>query len=259
MLPRRHILDVWETTKNEEEALSMAALSLSIDAMKYMHKRPKKDHLVEALELNEYICFMHPALRPKNRSLLYHVVSDLLGLLMYGVPRTRKLVIENIETVNYSQESMETYPVIEIWNNLKEKVYKKKHGAEDLIEGFIRKIRIEIDTMERHPIVDDIFSKSVERIDEWLPVISGYYDESKRKVKDTYTRWCDTWHCNGGKELVLKDLVERLAEQALREFNVPVDEGKIIEAIESTPSVNKRENNGFSRWYKEGVNFLLKI
>ena len=97
MLPRRHILDVWEMMKNKEELLSMATMSLAIDAVKYMHKKPKKDHLVEALELNEFICYMFPAQRPKNRSLLYHIVSDLLGLLMYGVPSTRKHVIENIE------------------------------------------------------------------------------------------------------------------------------------------------------------------
>ena len=138
MLPRRHILDVSLMIKDEKEVLSMATLSLAIDAMKYMHNKPKKDHLVEALELNEFICFMFPAQRPKNRSLLYHTVSDLLGLLMYGVPSTRKYVIENIETINYSEENMETYPVIEVWNTLKTKVYTKKHGGEDVIEGFIK-------------------------------------------------------------------------------------------------------------------------
>src|SRR5512145_678255 len=125
MLPRRHILDVCHMIKDEKEVLSMATLSLAIDAVKYMHSKPKKDHLVEAIELNEFICFMFPAQRPKNRALLYHVVSDLLGLLMYGVPKTRKNVIQNIETINYSEESVETYPVIEVWNALKSKVYTK--------------------------------------------------------------------------------------------------------------------------------------
>ena len=70
MLPRRHILDVWELIKDTEDLKSMATITLAIDAIKYMHNEPKKDHLVEALELNEFICFMFPAKRPKNRSLL---------------------------------------------------------------------------------------------------------------------------------------------------------------------------------------------
>ncbi len=61
MLPRRHILDVWELIKDKDELRSMATMTLAIDAMKYMHNKPKKDHLVEALELNEFICFMFPA------------------------------------------------------------------------------------------------------------------------------------------------------------------------------------------------------
>ena len=70
MLPRRHILDVWELIKDSEDLKSMATITLAIDAIKYMHNEPKKDHLVEALELNEFICFMFPSKRPKNRSLL---------------------------------------------------------------------------------------------------------------------------------------------------------------------------------------------
>ena len=50
MLPRRHILDVWEIIKDTEVLKSMATITLAIDAIKYMHNEPKKDHLVEALE-----------------------------------------------------------------------------------------------------------------------------------------------------------------------------------------------------------------
>jgi hypothetical protein len=83
--------------KDEKELHSMATMSLAIDAMKYMHNKPKKDHLVEALELNEFICFMFPAQRPKNRALFYHIVSDLLGLLMC---RSRKPENLQLKTLN---------------------------------------------------------------------------------------------------------------------------------------------------------------
>ncbi len=259
MLPRRHILDVCQMIRSEEEIISMATLSLAIDAVKYMHNKPKKDHLVEALELNEFICFMFPAQRPKNRSLLYHIVSDLLGLLMYGVPRTRKNVIENIETINYSEESVETYPVIEVWNALKSKVYTKKHGGEDVIEGFIRKIRIEMDTIEQHPFVEDIFMESKKHLDEWLPSIASYYDESKKKVRDSYEKWWELWHCKGDWGTVLESMVMRLATQAEEEFSITIEKDNIFSSIKSDKVANKKENEIFSRWYKEGMNLLLKI
>jgi len=258
MLPRRHILDVWHMIKREEELLSMATLSLAIDAVKYMHNKPKKDHLVEALELNEFICFMFPAQRPKNRSLLYHTVSDLLGLLMYGVPRTRRYVVENIETVNYSEESMETFPVIEVWNALKAKVYTKKHGGEDVIEGFVKKIRIEMDTIERYPFVEDIFEESKKRLDEWLPSLSSYYDESKKKIRDAYDKWWELWRCKSDTDSILNSMIERLANQA-EDFDIIIEKNTIFSAIKSDKMTNKRENELFSKWYKDGMKLLLKI
>ena len=259
MLPRRHILDVWEMMKNKEELLSMATMSLAIDAVKYMHKKPKKDHLVEALELNEFICYMFPTQRPKNRSLLYHIVSDLLGLLMYGVPKTRKYVVKNIETINYSEESMETYPVIEVWNTLKAKVYKKKRGGEDVIEGFIKKIRIEMDTVERYPFIEDIFQESKERVVEWLPSLASYYDKSKKTVKDSYEKWWELWLCKEDKDIILNGMIERLAAQAEREFDIKIEKDKIFASIKTEKAINKSENEFYSRWYKEGMKLLLKI
>ena len=259
MLPRRHILDVRHMIKDEQELLSMATLSLAIDAVKYMHNKPKKDHLVEALELNEFICFMFPAQRPRNRSLLYHTVSDLLGLLMYGVPKTRKFVIENIETINYSEENMETYPVIEVWNTLKTKVYTKKHGGEDVVEGFIKKIRIEMDTIERYPFVEDIFLESKKRLDEWLPSLASYYDESKKKVRSSYDKWWESWRCKSDTDSILSSMVERLATQAKEEFDITIEKNNIFSAIKSDKTTNKRENERFSKWYKEGMKLLLKI
>ena len=259
MLPRRHILDVSHMIKDEREVLSMSTLSLAIDAMKYMRNRPKKDHLVEALELNEFICFMFPAQRPKNRSLFYHIVSDLLGLLMYGVPKTRKHVIENIETINYSEESMETYPVIEVWNALKTKVYTKKHGGEDVIDGFIKKIRIEMDTIERYPFVEDIFLESKKRLDEWLPSLASYYDESRKKVRNSYDKWWELWCCEGDANTILDSMVRRLVNQAKEEFDIIVEKNNIFSAIISDKTTNKNENERFSKWYNEGMKLLLKI
>jgi hypothetical protein len=259
VLPRRHILDVWELIKDDEDFRSMATITLAIDAIKYMHNEPKKDHLVEALELNEFICFMFPAKRPRNRSLLYHIVSDLLGLLMYGIPDTRKHTIDNIETVNYSEKNMEIYPVIEVWNNLKSKVYKKKHGAEDIIEGFIRKIRVEMDVLERFPFVEETFFESKDTIKEWLPSFASYYDESRKKVRGAYDRWWALWACAGSKEEILGAMVDRLASQAEREYETVIDKEKVFTSIISDPETNRMENELFSRWYREGVNLLLKI
>ena len=259
MLPRRHILDVWELIKDKEDLKSMATITLAIDAIKYMHNEPKKDHLVEALELNEFICYMFPAKRPRNRSLLYHIVSDLLGLLMYGVPSTRKHTIDNIETVNYSEKNMEIYPVIEVWNSLKAKVYKKKHGAEDVIEGFIKKIRVEMDIIERFPFVEEIFFETKDRIKDWLPSFSSYYDESRKKVRGAYDKWWALWLCNADREEILAAMIERLAAQAEREYDIVIDKEKVFSSIISDPGANQMENELFARWYREGVNLLLKI
>jgi hypothetical protein len=259
MLPRRHILDIWEFIKDEKDLLSMSTITLAIDAIKYLDMESKKDHLVEALELNEFICFMYPAKRPKNRSLLFHVVSDLLGLLMFGVPRTRKHAIDSIEIVNYSEEGMEIYPVIEVWNDLKYKVYTKKHGATSIVDGFERKIRVEMDIMERYPFVEDVLSASLENIKEWLPSLAGYYDKKSRAISDVYKKWWNLWGCRRGKHAALSGMIERLSAQALREYNIAIDQDHLMTTILQEKDRNKEENEEFSKWYKEGVNLLLKI
>lgn len=259
MLPRRHILDVWEFVKDEDDLLSMSTITLAIDAIKYLDMDSNKDHLVEALELNEFICFMFPAKRPKNRSLLFHVVSDLLGLLMFGVPKTRKHAIDSIEIINYSEEGMEVYPVIEVWNDLKEKVYTKKHGASSIVDGFERKIRVEMDVIERYPFVEDVLFESQEKIKDWLPSLAGYYDRKGKTVKDVYTKWWKLWGCKKDKEEILSGMIERLSAQAMREYNTAIDKGRLTLAIQHEKDRNKKENEEFSQWYKEGVNLLLKI
>jgi hypothetical protein len=259
MLPRRHILDIWEFIKDEETLLSMSTITLAIDAIKYLDMESKKDHLVEALELNEFICYMHPAKRPRNRSLLFHVVSDLLGLLMFGVPRTRKHAIDSIEIINYSEEAMEVYPVIEVWNDLKDKVYTKKHGATSIVDGFERKIRVEMDVMERYPLVEDIMFETLERIKEWVPCLNGYYDRKGKAIKDVYYKWWNLWGCKKDKKEVLSGMVDRLSAQAEREYDIIIDKEKVIASILREKNKNQKENEEFSRWYREGVNLLLKI
>ncbi len=174
---------------------------------------------------------------------------------MYGIPETRRYTIDNIETVNYSEKNMEIYPVIEVWNNLKSKVYKKKHGAEDsIIEGFIRKIRVEMDVLERSPFVEEIFLESKDRIKEWLPSFSSYYDEQE-EVRD---RWWALWLCGSTREEILGAMVDRLASQA-EHGRDRHRQGKVFASIISDPETNRMENELFSKWYREGVNLLLKI
>ncbi|MEI6153580.1 MAG: hypothetical protein WCQ90_05790 [Deltaproteobacteria bacterium] len=274
MLPRRHILDVYEIVKDRHELLSMSTITLAIDAIKYMQKKPKKDHLVEALELNEFICFMFPMKRPDNRALLYHVVSDLLGLLMYGVPKKSRQAIESLvynasqkstqaieslETINYSEKSMESYPVIEVWNSLKDKVYSKKHGVTSIIDGFIKKIMIEMDVIEQYPFVEDVFYESKAYMKEWLPTFAGYYDKRAKTVNNTYDKWWSMWLCKDDKEKILYSMVDRLCLQTEREFEIIIDKDQIISSIQRNKEENKKENQRFSKWYQEGVNLLLKI
>jgi hypothetical protein len=259
MLPRRHILDAWEFIKDKKDLASMATLTVAIDAIKHVDPKIKKDHLVEALELNEFICYMYPAMRPKNRSLLFHVVSDLLGLLLYGVPKKSKNALENIETINYSEKNIEIYPVVEVWNDLKDKVYRKKHGAPDVVAGFIRKIRIEMDIVERFPFVEELFVETKTRLNEWLPALSNYYDRKGKSIRDIFDKWWTLWSLNNDKDKFLADMVERLAHQAAREFDTDIDREKIFSAIRGEKQENRAENELFSRWYKEGVTYLLKI
>jgi hypothetical protein len=259
MLPRRHILDVWEFINDKNELLPMSTVTLAIDAIKYIEMESKKDHLVEVLEFNEFVCYMYPSLRPRNRSLLFHVISDLLGLLMYGVPKKSKHTLESIEIINYSEKNIEISPIIEVWNNLKEKVYTKKHGVESIIDGFIKKIRIEMDVMERYPFVEDIFFESREYMNEWLPSFSRYYGKQRKTVKNVYERWWSQWFCKEGKEKALLAMIERLYLQAEREYGIRIDKDKLLTTIQLEKDTNRKENEKFSKWYREGVNLLLKI
>ncbi len=259
MLPRRHILDVCEFVKNKDDLVPMCTVTLAIDAIKHLDPKYKKDHLVEALELNEFICYMFPAMRPKNRSLLMHVVSDLLGLLLYGVPDKAKPSIRNLEIVNYSKENMEIYPVIEVWNSLKDKVYVKKHGPESIIQGFIQKIRIEMDIMERYPRVEEIFDESRTCLKTWVPCLASYYDRQPKAIRNIFAEWWGLWLCGGDLDKALSAMLDRLAAQAETEYNIEIDKDEIFASIRNDREANMIENKQFSRWYKEGVNLLMKI
>jgi len=54
-------------------------------------------------------------------------------------------------------------------------------------------------------------------------------------------------------------MIERLSAQALREYNTTIDQSRMLSAILQEKNKNHKENEEFSRWYKEGVNLLLKI
>jgi hypothetical protein len=259
MLPRRHILDVMEFVKDEKDIIAMSTITLAIDAIKYLEPESRRDHLVEALELNEFICFMFPLKRPQNRSLLFHIVSDLLGLLLYGVPKKSKKALETLESINYSEKNMEPYPIIEVWDALKDKIYSKKHGAVSIIDGFVKKIRIEMDIIERYPSVEDIFYKSKEYMSEWLPSLSKYYDKRGKTIKGTYEKWWSVWLCNEEKDRILSGMIDRLYVQAETEYGVAIDKESIFSSISLDKNENRKENEHFSMLYRQGINLLLKI
>jgi hypothetical protein len=259
MLPRRHILDVIEFVKDEKSIIAMSTIALAIDAIKYLEPDSRRDHLVEALELNEFICFMFPLKRPQNRSLLFHIVSDLLGLLLYGVPKKSKKALETLESINYSEKNMEAYPIIEVWDALKDNVYSKKHGAISIIEGFVKKIRIEMDIVERYPLVEDIFYKSKECMSEWLPSLSRFYDKRSKTIRNVYDKWWSVWRCNEDRDRILSGMIDRLYVQAETEYGIAIDKDSIFSSISFDKEANRKENEQFSVLYKKGINLLLKI
>lgn len=259
MLPRRHILDVFIYTTNKDDILSMSTLSLSIDALKYIDPTKRNDHLVEALEFNEFICYMFPEKRPKNRALFLHIVSDLIGLLAYGVPKKSRKELLSLETLNYSQKKLEIYPLIEVWNRLKDKIYRKKHGPMSIVEGFIRKIRVEMDVLERYPKVEEIFQESKKRMGEWIHPFTRFYDKEKSEILSAYETWWSLWGVKKEKEEVLSGMIDRLYEQAKRDLGMTIDKKETFEAVLKEKEKNRIENENFSMWYTEGVNLLFNI
>lgn len=258
MLPRRHVLDVWEFTRKKSDLLLMSTGTLAIDAIKYISGDPKKDHVVDALDFNEFIVYMHPSMRPHNRALLFHVISDLLGLLLYGVPKKRKTSIESLEIIDYSSANV-SYPVVSVWNYLKQRVRTKKPTGETIVDGFIDKIRIEAHILRCYPFVDEILDGSRKALDRWLPALSEFYEIEPGDIRRTYDEWCGHWLSNGDAVRVVDGMVEMLAVQAERDFGIAIDKKKVKAAVLAEQEANARQNDVFAGWYREGVDLLFEI
>lgn len=258
MLPRRHILDIWEAAEGKQDKLLMSTGTLVIDAVKYINDDPKRDHLVEALELNEFICYMEPSIRPNNLSLLFHVTSDLLGLLLYGIPKKRQNTIEALEVVDYSSKNV-SYPVIEVWRFFRNRIGAKRGKQPDVIDGFIRKIRIEMDIVERFPFIDDVFRSSKNSLKAWLDPLSRFYEKKGPDIADLYDKWSSLWLKNGAKERLVESMVQRLVTQAEQDYGIRLEPQSLISSILDDTETNREENERFSRLYKEGVDLLMSI
>jgi hypothetical protein len=258
LLPRRHILDVLELTKERDECLSMCTVTLAVDAVKYLRPDPARDHLAETLELNEFICNMYPSFRPRNRSLLFHVVSDLLGLLLYGIPKKRRRSIEDLEIIDYSSRAV-SYPVARVWNHLKSRIKGGKATDEMIVDGFVDKIRIEIDILQRYPSVEDIFVASRDSLSEWISPLSDFYRTSSDQIAKTFDEWSKIWLSAGDIDRTINGMIDRLACQSLRDFGVSIDKERLRASILEDEGRNKKHNDTFSGWYKEGVEMLFRI
>lgn len=258
MLPRRHILDVWEFTREPEQLLPMAAGTLAIDAIKYLNTDTKRDHLVEVLELNDFICYMYPSIRPFNRSLLFHVISDLLGLLLYGIPKKRKNSIERLEIIDYTSRNV-SYPVLQVWKLLKGRIGARRFSPERILEGFVNKIRIEVDILRHYPFIEEVFVDSRSLLETWLPSLADFYRLDSREISKTYAKWYEGWICHGEEERMVDEMVRRLSNQADRDFGITIDANYIKTSILSDEETNRKHNQAFSMWYKEGVNLLFAI
>lgn len=258
MLPRRHILDVWEITPRPEELMPMAAGTLALDAVKYLNKDPKRDHLVEALELNEFLCYMYPSIRPNNRSLLFHVISDLLGLLLYGIPKKRRNSIERLEIIDYSNRNV-SYPVLEVWKFLKCRVGSRRFSPERIIDGFVTKIGIEVHILRHYPFIEDILVDSSQLLRQWLPSLSDFYRVDADEIARTYDRWSEAWIAHGDEERIVDEMIRRLSNQAERDFGITIDKASIKTSVLNDRETSKTQNETFSRWYRQGVELLFAI
>jgi hypothetical protein len=258
VLPRRHVLDVLESVKERSDVLSMCAVTLAVDAIKHLRSDSKKDHLVEALELNEFICNMYPSFRPRNRSLLFHVISDLLGLLLYGIPKKRRRSIENLETIDYSSRAV-SYPVLAVWNHLKGRIKSRRPTDEAIIDGFVDKIRIEVDILMRYPVVDQVFLSSRSALRDWVPVLSDFYDISGDQIVKTFDEWTGSWRGSGDVEPIIDGMLDRLSSQSLGDFGFPVDVPEIRMSLLQDSDTNRRHNEAFSNWYRQGVEILFRV
>jgi hypothetical protein len=258
VLPRRHILDIWEMSDGRQDKLLMTTGTLVIDAIKYMNADPKRDHLVEALEFNEFICYMEPSIRPNNLALLFHVTSDLLGLLLYGIPKKRHNTIEALEVVDYSSKNV-SYPVIEVWRFFRSRIGAKRGKQPDVLNGFIQKIRVEADILDRFPFIEDIFISSRDGLKSWLGPLSRFYEKRGRDISDLYDKWSALWLKNGTKDELVESMARRLVVQALQDYGVTLDAQELLSSIIDGHEKNREENERFSRLYKEGIELLLSI
>jgi len=258
MLPRRHILDVWESTTDKDQLAVASTGALVIDAIKHLNTDPERDHLVEALELNEFICYMHPSMRPYNKSLIFHVISDLLGLLLYGMPKKRASGIESLEVIDYAGRNT-FYPVLRVWQHLQTRIGAENVLKETIVEGFINKIRVEMYIVDHYPFVDDIFFSSRKHLEKWLPSLSGFYERTASEISEAYDKWWRLWRCKEKKGKILASMVDRLFVQAKRDFGIEINKEKVIGSILNDGETNKRETERFSRWYRESVDMLFAI
>jgi hypothetical protein len=249
---------VLESVNEHSDVLSMCAVTLAVDAIKHLRADSKKDHLVEALELNEFICNMYPSFRPKNRSLLFHVISDLLGLLLYGIPKKRRRSIENLETIDYSSRAV-SYPVLAVWNHLKGRIKSRRPTDEAIINGFIDKIRIEVDILMRYPVVDQVFLSSRSALRDWVPLLSDFYNLSGDQIVKTFDDWTGGWLGSADVDLITDGMIDRLSSQSISDFGVSIDVHKIKASLLQDSDTNRRHNETFSNWYGQGVEILFRV
>lgn len=258
MLPRRHILDVWEAAEAKQDKVLMSTGTLVVDALKYINKDPKRDHLVEALELNEFICYMKPSMRPNNLALLFHVISDLLGLLLFGIPKKRQSTIDALHVVDYSSKNV-SYPVIEVWKFFKNRIGARRGKQPDVIDGFVRKIRVEMDIVERFPFIDDLFHSSKHGLEIWLDPLSRFYEQKAPDITNIYDKWTSLWLNDDAREGLAENMVQRLVVQAEQDYGITLKPQRLISSILDDGAANRQENERFSQLYKEGIELLLSI
>jgi hypothetical protein len=128
-----------------------------------------------------------------------------------------------------------------------------------IVDGFVNKIRIEIDILRRFPSVEDIFAASRDSLSEWISPLSDFYRTSSDEIAKTFDEWSKVWLTAGDIDRAIDGMIDRLSCQSLRDFGVSIDKERLRASILEDEGQNKKHNDTFSGWYREGVEMLFRI
>ena len=163
-----------------------------------------------------------------------------------------------METIDYSNRNV-SYPIVAVWNHLKNRVKSRKATDEMIVEGFVSKIGIEVYILRQYPFIEDVFRASCGLLDYWIPCLSSFYGVGGDEIANAYDKWSKGWLSGGDVDKAIDGMIEKLSYQAERDFAIKIDENRVRSSLLNDQETSRRQNEAFSRWYVEGVNMLFEI